>query len=82
MAGKSPKTGSKNAELSMNSFLHNYIGHLVVLAVSIVVLILASKEVLPEWAIYIGLFGMLGDVLWFQNYTKKYRQGQQRGRMR
>lgn len=79
MAGRSPK--AQNTE-SVNNFLRNYVGHLVVLAISIVILILASKEVLPEFAMYIGLFGMLGDVIWFQNYTKKYRQGQQRGRVR
>lgn len=56
------------------AFVIAYIVNISVIIISVAVMILAVKDILPDFFRYIGLGALLIDVIWFRNFASQYKK--------
>lgn len=56
------------------AFVIAYIVNISVIIISVTVMILAVKDILPDFFRYIGLGALLIDVIWFRNFASQYKK--------
>ncbi|MBE6839202.1 MAG: hypothetical protein E7507_06660 [Ruminococcus sp.] len=56
------------------AFVIAYIVNISVIIITVTVMILAVKDILPDFFRYIGLGALLIDVIWFRNFASQYKK--------
>ncbi len=56
------------------AFIIAYVVNFLIIAVSVTLMILAAKAVLPDAFRFIGLGMLLIDVIWFRNFSSQYKK--------
>ena len=56
------------------AFVIAYIVNISVIILTVTVMILAVKDILPDFFRYIGLGALLIDVIWFRNFASQYKK--------
>lgn len=55
-------------------FVIVYLINILIIALSVVILVISSNEIIPEFFQKIGLFLIISDCIVFSLYVKKYKQ--------